>query len=242
MVALVTGSSGGIGEGIARKFASLGYSVAVNYNTSKTDAEIIVNDIINAGGTAKAYKCNVQDISEVNKMILEIKNDFGNIDVLVNNAGVSNIGLLTDVTDEEYDRIMGVNVKGVFNVTKAVLPGMIHNKFGSIINISSMWGEVGASCEVVYSASKAAVIGFTKALAKEVGPSGIRVNCITPGVIDTKMNSCHSDETMKELCEETPLGRIGTVQDVANVAVFLASDSASFVTGQVVSVSGGYVV
>ena len=191
MVALVTGSSGGIGEGIARKLAGLGYSVAVNYNTSKIDAEKIVDDIVNSGGTAKAYKCNVQDVSEVNEMISEIKNDLGNVDVLINNAGVSHIGLLNDVTDEEYDRIMGVNVKGVFNVSKAVLSDMIHNKSGSIVNISSMWGEVGASCEVVYSASKAAVIGFTKALAKEVGPSGIRVNCITPGVIDTKMNSCH---------------------------------------------------
>jgi len=242
MLALITGGSGGIGEGIAKELSSKGYTVAVNYNSSKEEADRIVSSILSAGGKAKAYKCDVSQKSEVDKMISDIKNDFGDVDVLVNNAGVSHIGLLTDVTDEEYDRLMGINVKGVFNVTKAVLPGMIHQKKGNIVNISSMWGEVGASCEVIYSTSKAAVIGFTKALAKEVGLSGIRVNCVTPGVIDTKMNACHTEETLKELCEETPLSRIGNPLDVAKVVSFLVSEDASFVTGQVVPVNGGFVI
>ncbi|MBR5753306.1 MAG: SDR family oxidoreductase, partial [Clostridia bacterium] len=158
------------------------------------------------------------------------------------NAGVASQMLLTDVSEEEYDHVMDSNVKSAFLTTRAFLPSMVRNKKGCIINVSSMWGQVGASCEVVYSASKAALIGMTKALAKEVGPSGIRVNCIAPGVIDTKMNAMHSEETIAGLAEDTPLGRLGTPEDVADVAVFLAGPRASFMTGQVLGVNGGLVI
>ena len=175
-------------------------------------------------------------------MFGNITDTFGQPDVLINNAGVSSQQLFTDVTEEEYDRIMDTNLKGPFLCTKEVLPGMIYRKSGCIINISSMWGQVGGSCETIYSASKAGLIGLTKALAKEEGPSGIRVNCIAPGVIDTKMNAMHSEETMQALKEETPLERIGTPQDIANAALFLASDQASFITGQVLGVNGGMII
>ena len=166
---------------------------------------------------------------------------FGSADILINNAGIAQQKLFTDITDDDFTRMFDINVRGVFNCCRAALPYMIHKKHGRIINISSMWGVCGASCEVHYSASKAAVIGMTKALAKEVGPSGITVNCIAPGLIDTPMNANLSKETINELCEETPVGRIGTPEDIANAALFLASDSSSFITGQVLGVDGGFI-
>ena len=168
--------------------------------------------------------------------------DLGHVDVLINNAAVAYQGLITDTTDVIYDRLMDVNMKGAFNATKAVLPGMINRKDGVIINISSMWGEVGASCEVIYSASKAALLGFTKSLAKEVGPSGIRVNCISPGVVDTPMNSAHGERDMEELSNETPLERIGKPEEIAKATLFLASENASFITGQILGVNGGFII
>jgi 3-oxoacyl-[acyl-carrier protein] reductase len=166
----------------------------------------------------------------------------GGIDVLINNAGISVSGLFTDITLEQEKRIWEVNVMGAMNCARYALPFMLNRKYGKIINISSMWGQTGASCEVHYSASKAALIGFTKALAKELGPSGINVNCIAPGFITTEMNSCHSPETFQQFKEETPLERLGTPEDIAQTAAFLASDKASFITGQVIGVNGGYVI
>ncbi len=235
--ALITGASRGIGAAIALQLANDGFTVFVNYNSSKEAAEEIANK---ANGFA--IKADVSDSEQVNAMIEAITKQTGGVDVLVNNAGVSVTGLFTDITSEQEQKLWGINVQGVFNCTKAALPYMIHKKYGKIINISSMWGQVGASCEVHYSASKAAVIGFTKALAQELGPSGINVNCVAPGVIMTDMNKEHSQETMEILKEETPLGKIGTPEDIAHAAAFLASDKSDFITGQVLGVNGGFVI
>lgn len=239
---LVTGSSRGIGRETALLFAQNGYNVVINYNNSKADADTLLDKIKSLGGSAIAIKCDVANESEVAEMFSQIKAVFSGVDVLVNNAGIAGQKLFTDITSDEWDRMFAVNVKGIFNCTKASLPYMINKKDGRIINISSMWGVTGASCEVHYSASKAAVIGLTKALALEVGPSNITVNCIAPGLIDTEMNGKLDDATIKELVEATPLQRIGTPKDIAEAVLFLASSSASFITGQVLNASGGYVV
>lgn len=242
MTVLVTGGAGGIGGAVCREFAAAGYKVAINYFKSEDAARKLVDEILESGGMAKAYKADVSQPAEVSKMVVDVMADLGHVDVLINNAAVAFQGLLTDTTDAMYDRLMDVNMKGAFNATKAVLPGMINRKDGVIINISSMWGEVGASCEVVYSASKAALLGFTKSLAKEVGPSGIRVNCISPGVVDTPMNSRHSERDMEELSNETPLERIGKPEEIAKATLFLASENASFITGQILGVNGGFII
>ncbi|MDO4832661.1 MAG: 3-oxoacyl-ACP reductase FabG [Clostridia bacterium] len=242
MTVLVTGGAGGIGGAVCREFAAAGYKVAINYFKSEESANRIVDEILEAGGMAKAYKADVSQPAEVSKMVVDVMADLGHVDVLINNAAVAYQGLITDTTDVIYDRLMDVNMKGAFNATKAVLPGMINRKDGVIINISSMWGEVGASCEVIYSASKAALLGFTKSLAKEVGPSGIRVNCISPGVVDTPMNSAHGERDMEELSNETPLERIGKPEEIAKATLFLASENASFITGQILGVNGGFII
>ena len=242
MTVLVTGGAGGIGGAVCREFAAAGYKVAINYFKSEESANRIVDEILEAGGMAKAYKTDVSQPAEVSKMVVDVMADLGHVDVLINNAAVAYQGLITDTTDVIYDRLMDVNMKGAFNATKAVLPGMINRKDGVIINISSMWGEVGASCEVIYSASKAALLGFTKSLAKEVGPSGIRVNCISPGVVDTPMNSAHGERDMEELSNETPLERIGKPEEIAKATLFLASENASFITGQILGVNGGFII
>lgn len=240
--AVITGASKGIGRAIAISLAKNGYNIAAVYNNSQSAAEVLKNEIEAFGGSIRLYKADVAVSNEVEKALEQILDDFSVIDVLINNAGIAHFGLVTDVTEEQYDRIMDVNMKGTFLFTKGVLPNMIHNKNGVIINISSMWGQVGASCEAVYSASKAAVIGYTKALAKEVGISGIRVNCISPGVIDTDMMAEFDEADKAELCDQTPINRIGTADDIANAAVFLASEKASFITGQVIAVNGGFVI
>ena len=242
MTVLVTGGAGGIGGAVCREFAAAGYKVAINYFKSENAANKLVEEILESGGIAKAYKADVSQSAEVSKMVVDVMADLGHVDVLINNAAVAFQGLLTDTTDAIYDRLMDVNMKGAFNATKAVLPGMINRKDGVIINISSMWGEVGASCEVAYSASKAALLGFTKSLTKEVGPSGIRVNCISPGVVDTPMNSAHSERDMEELSNETPLERIGKPEEIAKATLFLASENASFITGQILGVNGGFII
>ena len=188
---------------------------------------------VNAGTDNEATVANV---------VKQAIDTFGRIDVLINNAGVASQGLFTDISDIEWNEVLDVNLNGVFNVTQAVLPYMIRQKSGSIINISSMWGQVGASCEVAYSAAKAGVIGLTKALAKEVGPSGVRVNCIAPGLIETGMNQELTLEDVAAIVDVTPLGRIGSTNDVASSALFLASDESSFITGQVLGVNGGYII
>lgn len=242
MIAVITGASGGIGSALAKTFAEAGYQTALCCFHHPEPAVELAGSLRDDGHDAEAFWADLSSAEQVEEMFGNITDTFGQPDVLINNAGVSSQQLFTDVTEEEYDRIMDTNLKGPFLCTKEVLPGMIYRKSGCIINISSMWGQVGGSCETIYSASKAGLIGLTKALAKEEGPSGIRVNCIAPGVIDTKMNAMHSEETMQALKEETPLERIGTPQDIANAALFLASDQASFITGQVLGVNGGMII
>ncbi len=235
--ALITGASRGIGAAAALRLAEDGFNVIINYNVNRDAAEMIAGV---TGGTA--IQADVSDPVKVRDMFDIINREHGDVEVLVNNAGVSFTGLFTDITPLQQKRMWGVNVEGVFNCTREALKTMISNKSGRIINISSMWGQVGASCEVHYSAAKAAVIGFTKALAKEVGPSGINVNCIAPGVITTDMNAGHSQETMEELAYDTPLERLGTPEDVAKAVSFLASGDSSFITGQIIGVNGGLVI
>ena len=235
--ALITGASRGIGAAIAAELAREGFMTVINYKSSDEAAERIA---VQTGGIA--IKADVSSREQVSWMVKIVNEKTGGVDVLVNNAGISVSGLFTDITDEQEEMLWNTNVQGVFNCTKAVLPYMINKKHGKIINISSMWGQVGASCEVHYSAAKAAVIGFTKALAQELGPSGINVNCIAPGVITTDMNKEHSIETMNILKDETPLERLGTPEDIAHTAAFLASEKSSFITGQIIGVNGGYII
>lgn len=238
---LITGASRGIGRAAAEAFAKSGYDVAVNYNKSAEAAETLCRELEKYSIKAMPFQADVADKKAVEKMFAEIEIAMGAVSVLVNNAGIAEQALFTDITEEMWDRMFAVNVKGAYNCTQAVLPKMIHEKYGRIINVSSMWGISGASCEVHYSAAKAALIGFTKALAKEVGLSGITVNCVAPGVIDTDMNGHLSPEIISELKEETPLNRIGTPREVAETVLFLASEKASFITGQTISVDGGFV-
>lgn len=238
---LITGASRGIGKATAQLFAFKGYKVAVNYNQSDREALQLVEEL-NRLCPAIAVKADVSDGTQVYAMVKEVHSQLGSINVLVNNAGIARQGLFTDFTLEQWQRIFDVNVTGMFHCCQAVLPDMIHQKAGRIINLSSIWGITGASCEVPYSATKAAVIGMTKALAKELGPSGIQVNCVAPGVIDTDMNGMLDDETIQCLKEETPLGTIGSPEDIAQTILFLASDNAKFITGQVISPNGGFVI
>lgn len=240
---VVTGGSRGIGAAICTAFAREGYAVAVIYNHNKEKAEklaLTLSQMCNV--PCIALGCDVSDSAQVSKMFEDVERLLGSVDVLVNNAGVSSQKLFTDITDEQWRECMGVNLDGAFFCSRAALPHMIRKKSGVIINISSMWGQVGASCEVHYSTAKAGLIGLTKALAKEVGPSSVRVNCIAPGVIMTDMMKNFDEATLDELREETPLNRLGTPEDIAETAVFLASDKASFITGQVLGVNGGFVI
>lgn len=239
MVAVITGAGKGIGRATALRLAKDGYKIAVCYNNSRLAAEKTVSDIISAGGTARAYKLDITDSQNVNSVIADIEKSFGEIAVLVNNAGIAEQLLFTDITDEMWRKMLDTNLSGAFYCSRAVLPFMIHRKSGKIINIASIWGETGGSCEVHYSAAKAGVIGMTKALAKEVGPSGITVNCVSPGVVLTDMTSHFDEDTMNTLKDETPLGRIGTPEDVAGAVSFLASADADFITGQDLAVNGG---
>ena len=241
-IALITGGSRGIGAACVRTFAEDGYSVVFLYNNSGEKAEALVQSLRAEGKDVSAFRCDVADADRVKTVITDILRTCRHVDVLVNCAGIAHVGLFTDMTEDEWDHLFAVNVRSAFSVTKAVLPGMISRQTGSIVNVSSMWGEVGASCEVAYSAAKAALIGLTKALAKEVGPSGVRVNCVTPGVIDTDMNAQLTEEDRAELADETPLGRIGDADEVAKSILFLCGENASFITGQILGVSGGLVV
>lgn len=232
---LITGASRGIGAYAARAFAAEGYKVAVNYFKSENEAISLANEI---GGIA--VKADVSDPLQAEELVKKTLENFGHIDMLVNNAAIAlTQKVICDVGADEWDRLFAVNVRGVFNCTKAALDSMITRQNGKIINISSVWGITGGSCEVAYSASKAAVIGFTKALAKETAPSGLTVNCIAPGVIKTDMNAHLSEQDYAALKEETPLGRIGTPQDIAGAMLFLASPAADFITGQVIAADGG---
>ena len=234
---LITGGSRGIGAACARRFAAEGYQVAINYCRSGEQAQALAAEV---GGIA--LKADVADPRQVEKMVDTVLDKFCQLDILVCNAGVSHMGLLSDMTDEAWRRLFAVNVDGAFYACRAVIPHFVHNKRGSIVTVSSMWGQVGASCEVAYSASKAAVIGLTRALAKELGPSGIAVNCVAPGVINTEMNAVLGPEDLAALREETPLGCLGTAQQVAEAVAFLAKGADTFVTGQVLGVNGGLVI
>ena len=231
---LITGASGGIGSACVRLFAAEGYKVAIHYNTDKAAADKLKDELHGTGCEAVCVWADLRDEAAVNEMFAEIEAQLGEVDVLVNNAGVSQQKLFTDTTLADYDYVFGVNTLGTVNCCRAALPSMIRRKSGRIINISSMWGVSGASCEVLYSASKAAVIGFTKALAKELAPSGITVNAVAPGCIDSAMLE---GLDKNELCDMIPLGRTGNGLEVARAVFFLAEHG--YITGQTLSVDGG---
>ena len=241
---LVTGASGGIGSQTAVAFAKCGCDVALHFAKNSEKAESLAEKLTNEYGiNAFAVQADVSDYEGVCKMFDEIDSRFGNLDVLVNNAGIAQQKLFTDITPDEWKKMTGVNLDGVFYCSQQALKRyMIKNHSGVILNISSMWGQVGASCEVHYSASKAGVIGLTKGLAKEVGLSGVRVNCICPGVIMTDMMKDFDEQTVQELKEESPLNMLGMPDDIAETAVFLCSDRARFITGQIVGVNGGMII
>lgn len=240
---LITGASRGIGAASAIYFAKMGYDVAINFRKDEASAKGVLEKIESLGRKGLLLKADVSNEAAVTNMMTDATQYFGKIDVLVNNAGIAKQALFTDVTEEEWNRLFSVNVGGMFHTISAVLPQMIHRKEGAIVNVSSIWGICGASCEVHYSASKAAIIGATKALAQELAPSNIRVNCVAPGVVDTEMNHNLSPEDLKNLEQETPLGRLGTPEDIAKAIYFLAeNDCSSFITGQVLSPNGGFLI
>lgn len=233
--ALITGGSRGIGAQTVRAFTAAGYRAAFFYRSSEDAANQLA-----AETGAYAICCDVADSASVQAACAQAQRQLSHIDVLVNNAGIAQQKLFTDITDEDWQRMLGVNLSGAFYVSRAVLPGMISRRYGRIINVGSIWGQVGASCEVHYSAAKAGLIGLSKALAKEVAPSGVTVNCVCPGVIETDMLSCFSEEDLSALAEETPAGRLGTPEDVAEMILWLSDEKAGFVTGQVIGVNGGF--
>ncbi len=237
---IVTGSSRGIGKCLVENLAKEGNNVLLNYNKSEKQALQIQRELKEDGFLIEIFKADVSKKSEVKKMIDYALNKWGYIDVLINNAGIAKLNLFQNVTEEEWDEIINTNLKSAFCATQLVLPSMINRKNGLIINISSMWGLVGASCETIYSISKAGIDAMTKSLAKELGPSNIRVNSIAPGIIDTDMNSILDEHIKNELKDETPLGKIGKPIDIYKCVKWLMEDE--FTTGQVISVNGGYVI
>lgn len=239
-VAIVTGGAKGIGAEIVRTLAENGYIVILNYNNSKVQAEELKNEMLQKGFNIEVVKADVSNRNEVNSLIEFAIKKFKKIDILVNNAGISLEGLFTDVSEEMWQKIINVNLNSVFNCTQEVLKYMIKEKSGRIINISSIWGETGASCEVAYSTTKAAINGMTKALAKEVGLSNIRVNAISPGIINTDMNSRLSYEELEQIKEQIPLNRIGNTKDIARCVKWLVEDE--YTTGQIISINGGWYI
>lgn len=238
--AIVTGASRGIGKAIAYAL-SKDFNIVVNYNKNKQKADEVCKTIIENGGNAVSFKADVSKSAEANALCDFAIENFGTVDVVVNNAGIAQQKFFCDITDQDFENMMRTNVGSVFNMSKAIMPEFIRKKEGRIINISSVWGICGASCEVHYSASKSAVIGFTKALAKEVAPSNITVNCVAPGVVNTDM-CAFDDETKKELEQEILMGKIASPYEIANTVAFLAGDKASYITGQVINVSGGFLI
>lgn len=237
-VVIVTGGSRGIGAEIVKLLAKLDYTVILNYNKSETCAKNVENELKKMGYTVDIFKADVSKSNEARELILFALNKYGKVDVLINNAGISQSKLFTDITEKEWDKMINNNLNSVFYCTKAVADNMIHNKNGLIINISSIWGQIGASMEVHYSTAKAGIIGFTKALAKELGPSNIRVNAIAPGIIDTDMCKEYSKEEKDRIKEEIPLERIGSSQNIAKCVKWLIEDD--YVTGEVISINGGW--
>ena len=240
---LITGASRGIGAATARLFAREGWNVAVNYSRSRSEAEELAREMSGLGVRAVPIQADVSDPERAEGLVREAEEALGGLDAVVCGAGIAlPQQLLTDTTAEQWRRLMSVDLDGMFYTLKAAIPGLVRRKRGSIVTVSSMWGLTGGSCEAPYSAAKAGAIGLTKALAKELGPSNIRVNCVAPGVIDTDMNGHLTAEDLAALEEETPLGRIGTPEEAAQAICFLASDRASFITGQVLQVNGGMVI
>lgn len=239
---LITGASRGIGRATALEFANCGYNVAINYKSSQEKAEELCREIRDMGGSAQVFCADVSKNEEVNEMIKKVNETFGGIDVLVNNAGIApKQGLFTDFSEKTAESVFDVNVFGIMNCTRAVVPQMVSKKSGKIINVSSIWGVCGGSCEVLYSASKSAVIGFTKALAKELAPSGVNVNCVAPGFVDTDINSHLTEEEKNAFCQEIPLGRAGRPDEISKIICFLASEGASYITGQTIVADGGFI-
>lgn len=239
---IITGASKGIGKATAELFASRGYNVLINYHQSESAALNLLDQLKRGGLSVAVCKADVTQKTEVDTMVGECINQFGQVDLLINNAGISESALFTDISESGWDRMMAVNLKGVFNCSQSVLRYMLPQKRGKIINIASIWGMVGAACEVHYSAAKAGVIGLTKALAKELGPSNIQVNCIAPGIIQTDMLAPFNPTEIDDLIHLTPLNRLGTPEDIAHTALFLAAKPGDFITGQVISPNGGFVI
>lgn len=239
---LITGAARGIGRACALRFAKEGWNVTACYAHAQQAAQSLGEEIRQLGAQCRCVQADVTDSAAVHRLVLLAQAEFGTPDAVVCNAGVAQQKLFADITEDDWDRMFDVNVKGMYCVIHEVLPQLLDRQAGSIVTVSSIWGQTGGSCEVHYSASKAAVIGMTKALAKELGLSGIRVNCVAPGVIDTDMNRMHGEAVMQELAEETPLGRNGTPDEVADVIYWLASEQSKFVTGQVLGVNGGFYI
>ena len=241
-VAIVTGASRGIGAAIAKKLASLGATVIVNYAGSREKAETVVKEIENAGGKATAMQCDISDFNKCSEFTNEVKDRFGSIDILVNNAGITRDNLLMRMSEEEFDAVIAVNLKGTFNCMKQAARPMMKQKYGKIINMASVVGVTGNAGQVNYAASKAGVIGMTKSMAKELANRGVTVNAIAPGFIRTAMTDVLSDDVKAEITRVIPMGVMGETEDVANLAAFLASDASRYITGQVINVDGGMVM
>ncbi len=236
---IITGASGSIGRAVAQVLASKDSQLFLHYRRENPDFLNVVHLLKQNGIPVLLYKADFKEPHQIDQMMSSALEQLGPIDLLVNNAGLGHSGLIQEMSLEQWQTLLQINLTSVFTTSQRVLPGMIQQKRGNIINISSIWGMCGASCEVAYSATKAAIIGFSKALAAEVGPSGIRVNCITPGVIDTPMNALYSSQELAELAEDIPLQRLGKPEEVAGLVRFLASDEASYITGQSISPNGG---
>ena len=240
--AVITGASRGIGAKTAEALAAEGFNVIINYNKSEEAAKNLKDKILASGANADIYNADIGDYVQAKGLMDFCLEKHGKIDVLVNNAGISQIKLFTEISVDEWDEMVRVNLNGVFNCTQNAVKSMISNKQGKIINISSIWGIAGSSCEVHYSTAKAGIIGFTKALAKELGPSNIQVNCIAPGIILTDMMSGFSQADMDAMKEEIPLQRFGIEEDIANAVLFFASEKSDYITGQVLSPNGGILI